>query len=208
MITHLSGKLVAKELARAVVDVHGVGYEVFIPLSTYERLPRAGDPVTLQTMLNVREDALQLFGFATEAERLLFLRLIGTVTGIGPKLGLNILSAMGVETFCAHIVNRDTKALAKISGIGKRTAERLVVELSGKLDDIAPAVALTGKLAGESGAPAALGKAAEDAVSGLVTLGVKPDAARKVVHQLVQELPADQVTAEKLIRLALNRVNT
>jgi Holliday junction DNA helicase RuvA len=171
-------------------------------------MPREGEAVTLRTLLHVREDLLQLFGFATDAERLLFVRLIGTVTGIGPKLGLNILSAMSVETFCAHIVNRDTKALAKISGIGKRTAERLVVELSGKLDDIAPAVAITGKPAGEPGAAPTLNKAAEDAVSGLVTLGLKPDVARKTVHQLVQELPAEQVSAEKLIRLALNRANT
>jgi len=206
MITQLRGKLVAKQLARAVIDVQGVGYEVLIPLSTYDRLPREGEDAQLQTMLHVREDALQLYGFATDAERQLFLLLVNTVSGVGPKLALNVLSGMSVDVFCASIVNQDTKALAKLSGIGKRLAERLVVELKDKVAQLAPAVALTGRAAA-SGPAAALAKAAEDAISGLVTLGIKPDAARKAVHQLAQGLPETEISAEKLIRQALHKLN-
>ncbi len=207
MITHLCGKLVEKELTRAVVDVNGVGYEVFIPMSTYDRLPRDGEPVTLKTVMHVREDLMQLYGFFTEQERKLF-ALVGTVSGIGPKLALSVLSCMSVERFCANVVNHDAKALSRINGVGKRTAERLVVELKDKVHEIAPAVAVTGKAGEPEKAARVLSKAAEDAINGLVTLGIRPDAARKTIHQMVHELPPEEVSAEKLIRQALSQFNS
>jgi len=198
MINHLSGSLVEKSFTSAVVEVGGIGFHLLIPMSTYDRLPRVGEPVTLKTHLHVREDALLLYAFASESERQLFHLLTGIVTGIGPKLALSILSALPVDRFCEAIVQNDLKALARIPGIGKRTAERLVVELKDKLDEIAPAIALGGKAAEPS-----LTKAAEDAVAALVTLGFKNDGARKSVRQLLETLPPAQQTAENLIRRAL-----
>ncbi len=208
MITQLSGVLLEKELTRVVIDVNGVGYEVLIPMSTYDRLPRDGEPVTLRTKLVVREDLMQLYGFFTPTERELF-DLVTLVSGIGPKLGLNVLSAMSVQSFCANIVNSNTKALSKISGVGKRTAERLVVELKDKIHAIAPSVAITGKAGDDKPEQQlVLSKSAEDAVSGLVTLGIKPESARKTVHHLIQDLKDDEITAEKLIRQALTALNS
>jgi Holliday junction DNA helicase RuvA len=211
MITQLHGRVIEKELAHVVVDVHGVGYEVFIPLSTYDRL-QAHTDATLFTKLIVREDLMQLYGFATRAERQLFELITGAVSGIGPKLGLNILSAMGVAAFCRHIVNSDTKALCKINGIGKRSAERLVVELKDKIHQVAPDV--TADEAGGEGEqpPAAdgvgpLSEAAEDAVDGLVTLGIKPENARRTVHAVAAD-EASGVSSETLIRKALAALNS
>lgn len=198
MIHHVSGSLVEKSLSAAVVEVGGVGLQLSIPLSTLDRLPREGEPVRLLTVLQVREDALLLYGFASEPERQLFVLLTSTVTGIGPKLALAILSAMAVDSFCSAIANADLKSLARIPGIGKRTAERLVVELKGKLDDIAPAVALGAKPDEPS-----LDKAAEDAVAALISLGAKTDAAYKAVRQALAELPPTQQTTQHLLRRAL-----
>ncbi len=198
MISHLSGTLAEKDLTRAVIDVGGVGFEVLIPMSTYDRLPREGEPVVLHTHLSVREDALTLFGFATAQERQLYLLVTGTVTGIGPKLGLSILSCMSVDHFCAAVVNGDVKALSRIQGVGKRSAERMVVELKDKIEQISPAIAISGR------APeASLSKAAEDAVAGLVTLGFAADQARKVVRQLIEDNADQEPTAQQLIRKAL-----
>ena len=198
MISHLSGKLAEKELTRAVIDVGGVGYEVAIPMSTFDRLPLIGEPVALKTQMHVREDAMVLYGFHSNLERDLF-RMVTNVSGIGPKLGLSILSCMAVERFCSAIVSSDIKAISGIQGIGKRSAERLCVELKDKIDAIAPAVSLSGGKIGED----ALSKDAEDAVSGLVTLGFKQDQARKAVRALLEELPRSQQSAQNLIRKAL-----
>ncbi len=133
MITFLDGKLVSALPTQAIMDVGGVGYEVFIPLSSYDKLPAVGQPIRILTHLAVREDAHVLYGFMTPAERDLFRLLVNNVTGIGPKLALAVLSGMSVNNFKAAVVNSDVAAISKISGLGKKTAERIVLELKDKL---------------------------------------------------------------------------
>src|SRR5436309_3907773 len=133
MITFLDGKLVSALPTQATVDVNGVGYEVLIPLSSYDKLPRVGQPVRILTHLHIREDAHTLYGFMTAAERDLFRLLVNNVSGIGPKLGLAVLSGMSVGNFKAAVVNSDVTAISKISGLGKKTSERIVLELKYKL---------------------------------------------------------------------------
>lgn len=201
MITHLYGRLETKELNRAVLDVAGVGYELWIPMSSYDRLPREGENVRMLTVLHVREDAMLLYGFCTPEERTLFQLLVGTVSGVGPKLAINVLSGMPVSSFCTAVANHDIKALSQISGIGKRSAERLVMELKDKILDLAPEAQF-----GQSGEKPdqALAQAAEDAVAGLVALGYKAELARKAVSRLLEEQDKDQpVDAKQLLRRAL-----
>src|SRR5437764_9865316 len=133
MITVLAGKLAAAVPTQAIIDVNGVGYEVMLPLSSYDRLPAAGQPVHILTHLVVREDAHLLFGFMSPAERDLFRLLVNNVSGIGPKLALAVLSGMSVGNFKSAVVNNDVASLSKISGLGKKTAERIVLELKDKL---------------------------------------------------------------------------
>ena len=133
MITFLNGKLVESLPTQVVVDVGGIGYEALIPLSSYDKLPPPGQPVKLLTQLIVREDAHTLYGFMSAAERDLFRLLINSVSGIGPKTALNILSGMNVPAFRGAVANGDVKALSQISGVGKKTAERIVVELRDKI---------------------------------------------------------------------------
>src|SRR5262249_4635105 len=137
MITFLNGKLVMALPTQAVVDVGGVGYEVFIPLSSYDKLPPVGQSVHILTHLHVREDAQILYGFMSAAERDLFRLLVNHVSGIGPKLALAVLSGMSVPHFKSAVVNSDIASLAKISGLGKKTAERIVLELKDKLGVVA-----------------------------------------------------------------------
>src|SRR3982750_940502 len=133
MITFLDGTLTTALPTQAVVGVNGIGYEVFIPLSSYDKLPAVGQSVRILTHLHVREDAQILYGFMTAAERDLFRLLVNNVTGIGPKLALAVLSGMSVSNFKTAVVNADVTALSKISGLGKKTAERIVLELKDKL---------------------------------------------------------------------------
>src|SRR5437667_9186430 len=133
MITFLDGKLVSALPTQATVDVNGVGYEVLIPLSSYDKLPAVGQPVQILTHLHVREDAHILYGFMTAPERDLFRLLVNHVSGIGPKLSLAVLSGMSVSNFKSAVVNADIAALSKISGLGKKTAERIVLELKDKV---------------------------------------------------------------------------
>src|SRR6201988_4562896 len=148
MITFLDGKLVAALPTQATVDVNGVGYEVFIPLSSYDKLPAVGQPIRILTHLAVREDAHVLYGFMSAAERDLFRLLVNNVSGIGPKLALAVLGGMSVTSFKAAVVNSDVAAISKISGIGKKTAERIVLELKDKLG-----VAAAGEAASAAHAP-------------------------------------------------------
>ena len=135
MIVSLKGILMESHPTLAVVDVHGVGYEVLMPLSSTTQLPAIGQEVKIQTHLVVREDAQTLYGFMSTAEKELFRILINSVSGIGPKIALNILSGMTVERFRLAVSSGDVKALSQVSGIGKKTAERLVLELKDKLKD-------------------------------------------------------------------------
>src|ERR1700722_6918662 len=133
MINFLQGKLVEALPTLVIVDVHGVGYELLIPLSSFDKLPAPGGDVKLLTHLAIREDAHVLYGFMTAAEREMFRLLIHTVSGIGPKIALNILSGMNVTALRGAVANGDVKSLSQISGVGKKTAERIVVELKDKI---------------------------------------------------------------------------
>src|SRR5438045_4486149 len=137
MITFLRGRLVYALPTQATIDVGGVGYEVFIPLSSYDKLPAVGQPIEILTHLHVREDAQILYGFMSAPERDLFRLLVNHVSGIGPKLALAVLSGMSVTHFKAAVVNNDVVSLSKISGVGKKTAERIVLELKDKLGVVA-----------------------------------------------------------------------
>src|SRR2546428_5658789 len=129
MITFLDGRLVSALPTQAIVDVGGVGYEVFIPLSSYDKLPAVGQPIRILTHLVVREDAHVLYGFMSVAERDLFRLLVNNVSGIGPKLALAVLSGMSVTNFKSAVVNSDIAAISNISGFGKKTSERIFLEL-------------------------------------------------------------------------------
>src|SRR5215471_16354186 len=133
MISFLHGKLIEALPTQVVLEVNGVGYEVLIPLSSYDKLPQPGQEVKLLTHLAIREDAHVLYGFMSAAERDLFRLLINTVSGIGPKIALNVLSGISVTAFRGAVANSDVKALSQISGVGKKTAERIVVELKDKV---------------------------------------------------------------------------
>lgn len=195
MIVHLNGILEVKDPARIVIDVAGVGYEVFIPLSTFDRLPAEGQPLKLLTHHEVREDAQLLFGFATKEERDLFELVIG-VNGVGPKLGLAVLSGMSVGEMQLAVANGDAKRLASIKGIGKKTAERIVVELRDKVNPI-EALA-NGKAAGDAVKSGVL----RDAMLALTALGFSDDAARAKVEKVLEAEPTLDST-EVILRKAL-----
>lgn len=205
MIALLTGRVVELEFPRAVIDVNGVGYETFIPMSTYDNLPHDG-LVSLKILTVVREDSITLYGFSTTEEKSLFL-LLNTVSGIGPKLSLNILSALPVAHICTLIAESNIVALSKINGLGKKTAERLTVELREKVSNIfissddQPSLSLSSEQK--------LNKDAEDAVSALCTLGYKESVARKSVVKALKKLDNEtQGTTEHLIRKALQLLNS
>lgn len=175
MIAQVRGRLLRKETQEAIVDVGGVGYRVTIPLSTFYRIGEVGQEVTLLTHTHVREDALALFGFLTVAEQALFERLI-SVSGVGPKLAISILSGIEAPDLVAALKGSDVARLTRIPGVGKKTAERLVLELKDKMQ---------GLVASEPEAKPAPGSAREDLVSALVHLGYsRPEAERGVDRAL------------------------
>ena len=199
MITFLHGKLVDALPTQVVVDVNGVGYEVLIPLSSFDKLPQPGHDVKLLTQLVVREDAHTLYGFATAAERELFRLLVNSVSGIGPKTALNILSGMNALTFRGAVANGDVKALSQISGVGKKTAERIVVELR---DKIGAAGAWEAASAQRTLSPA--DQKINDAVLALMALGFKQIEAHDSVRAAQAALGA-QATVEALVRASLKK---
>jgi holliday junction DNA helicase RuvA len=199
MIAFLDGRLVEALPTHVVVEVHGVGYEVFIPLSSFDKLPAPGQPVRLLTHLAVREDAHVLYGFATAAERDLFRLLIHTVSGVGPKLALNILSGMTPVVFRGAVAGGDVKALSRISGVGRKTAERLVVELKDKVG-----VAGAWEASSDARALSPADQRLNDAVLALVALDFKPAEAHEAVRA-VQTLLGEAATVEELVRAALKR---
>ena len=199
MITFLDGKLVSALPTQAIVDVGGVGYEIFIPLSSYDKLPSVGQPIRILTHLAVREDAHLLYGFMTAAERDLFRLLVNNVSGIGPKLALAVLSGMSVTSFKAAVVNSDVTAISKISGLGKKTAERIVLELKDKVG-----VAAAWEAASAAHAPTPEQGQANEAVLALIALGYKQVDAHKAVHDLQQK--GEGKSAEELVKLTLKRM--
>ena len=199
MISFLHGKLVEALSTQVTVDVHGVGYEVLIPLSSFDKLPQPGGEVKLLTQLIVREDAHVLYGFASAPERELFRLLINNVSGIGPKTALNILSGMNAVAFRGAVANGDVKALSQISGVGKKTAERIVVELR---DKVGAAGAWEASSAARS--LSAADQKLNDAVLALMALGFKQveahDAARAA-----QAVLGVEASTEKLVRASLKK---
>lgn len=199
MITFLQGKLIESLPTLVVVEVNGIGYEVQIPLSSFDKLPAPGQPVKILTQLIVREDAHLLYGFMTEGERNLFRMLTGTVSGIGPKTALNILSGISVTAFRGAVAGSDVKALSQISGVGKKTAERIVVELR---DKIGAAGAL--EAASEKHGLAPNDQKINDAVLALMALGLKQPEAQETVRA-AQAMLGATATVEELVRASLKK---
>ena len=196
MIGFLRGILVHKAPPFLVLDVQGVGYEVEAPMTTFYDLPAINSEIKLHTHLVVREDAHILFGFSAEAERTLFRTLI-KVNGVGPKLALTILSGQSAEEFHRCIQDNDTQALVRLPGVGKKTAERLVIEMRDRLPDLADSAATnTSKTGAATPAP---GNPKQEAVSALCSLGYKPLDASK----MVQNISTEGKSCEDIIRLAL-----
>jgi Holliday junction DNA helicase RuvA len=196
MITFLHGTLVEKTPSVVTLDVHGVGYEVFISLGTYDRLPAMGSACRLLTYHHIREDAQILFGFIQAEEKRMFERLIG-VNGIGPKLALSVLSGLTVGELSLAIAENNVKRISSVHGIGKKTAERIVMELRDKVD---PLEALAGGSAGGDPAQSAM---LRDALLALTSLGFPQDQARKMV-QSAFDADTSVKDTETLLRKALN----
>ena len=199
MITFLEGALIEALPTHVVVGVHGVGYHVFIPLSSYDRLPAVGAQIKILTHLQVREDAHVLYGFMTPAERDLFRLLVNNVSGIGPKLALAVLSGMSVNNFKAAVVNSDVAAISKISGLGKKTAERIILELKDKLG-----VAAAWEAASAAHAPTPQQEQTNEALLALIALGYKQIDAHKAVRDLQEK--GEAKSAEELVKLALKKM--
>jgi Holliday junction DNA helicase RuvA len=202
MITSVSGILVSATPLSAVIETGGLGYEVHIPVTTAERLPVPGQKVRLHTLAVYREDSATLYGFATEEERDFFRLLVEKVTGVGPKMALSVLSKLSLPTLKGAIVAGDVGLLAKCPGIGKKTAERLVIELRDKLNpaELGHVAPVRGDLAAGA-APAGENKI-RDAVLALTALGYKAADADKAVRQAWVGLGATAST-EALIKKAL-----
>jgi Holliday junction DNA helicase RuvA len=196
VIAHVRGRLVRKEPQEAIVDVGGVGYRVAIPLSTFYRIGVAGDEVALLTHTHVREDALALFGFLTPGEQTLFERLIA-ISGVGPRLALSILSGIEAPDLVSALRASDVTRLTRIPGVGKKTAERLVLELKDKVQDLA--------VAGEPDAPSPAASSKDDLVSALVHLGYSRPEAERAVDRALKE--GGDGRFEDLLRLALRAVS-
>ena len=201
MIARLTGRLLEANFTSALLDVHGVGYLVAIPMSTYDVLPPPGGEVTLRTVMQVREDAVALYGFATQREQDVFELLI-TVNGIGAKTALNILSSLNIPAFCAAVAQGDVKALKRINGVGPKSAERMIVELRDKIDKIAPEAAF-------GAVPEAVrnDQALEDALLALEQLGFQRTKIQKTVAEVASALPEEQRSSENIIRKSLSKLN-
>lgn len=196
MIGRLQGTILEKQPPSILIDVQGVGYELEASMSTFYHLPECGETIILHTHLVVREDAQLLYGFHSLSERQMFRNLI-KISGVGPKLALTILSGMSAEDFSRCIMDGDSKALTRLPGVGKKTAERLVIELKDRLekDDSI-------QLPGTSGSAVKVERAANpvnDAVSALISLGYKAQQA----SQMIRELDVEGKTTEEIIRAAL-----
>lgn len=197
MISYLHGKLVESLPTHAVVDVNGVGYTVFIPLSSYDKLPQPGQPVRILTELVVREDSHTLYGFMTTEERDLFRLLYNSVSGIGPKTALGVLSGISVPAFKGAVVGNDIKALSSITGVGKKTAERIVVELKDKIG-----IAGAWEAASAKQALSPEEQTINDAVLAMISLGYKQVEAQKSIRAAMDKLGA-KTAVEDLVREAL-----
>jgi Holliday junction DNA helicase RuvA len=195
MIGFLRGTLVNKTAPQVLLDVNGVGYNLLAPMSTFYDLPETGQVVQLLTHLSIREDAHVLFGFLSEQERSLFRSLI-RINGVGPKLALAILSGISIEDFQRCVFENNIATLVKLPGIGKKTAERLIIEMRDRLPEMP---ATTG-----ANQPATTTSATSEAVHALVSLGFNESDAQRMVRKIVK----DNLSSQELIRLALQSVNS
>jgi holliday junction DNA helicase RuvA len=197
MIGFLRGKLIHKAPPLLVLDVQGVGYEVEAPMTTFYTLPAVGAEILLHTHLVVREDAHILFGFSTETDRAMFRTLI-KVNGVGPKLALTILSGQTAEEFHRCIFHNDTQSLVRLPGVGKKTAERLVIEMRDRLPNLGETDGIASN-ALDTVLPLAGGNPKQEAISALCSLGYKPADAAK----MVQSINVEDRSCEEIIRFAL-----
>jgi Holliday junction DNA helicase RuvA len=196
VIAQLSGKLAQKQPGEIVIDVGGVGYLVFIPLNVFYHLPDIGAPMELQIHTHVREDALQLFGFHDRGEKQVFLLLMG-VSGIGPKLALNILSGIPAEDLARALRNGDQVRLVSIPGVGRKLAERMIVELKDKFATLAPVVIDSAAMTETSS------QKMQDAVSALLNLGYKKPEIEKTVRDVLKN---EALTLEDVLRETLRQM--
>ena len=196
MIAQLEGILVEKATDRLLINVNGVGYEVLVPLSTYYDLGEVGGTVSLRIYTHVKEDALSLYGFLTSEEKTLFTQLI-QISGIGPKLGVAILSGLPVDEFVGAVISDDVVRLNKIPGVGKKTAERLVLEMKDKMEALFPELQEGTVFGGSSSLKT-------DVVSALVNLGYAQNTAEQVVSRALEEGKTDRF--EVLLRSSLKRI--
>jgi Holliday junction DNA helicase RuvA len=197
MIARLRGIIVERRPDHVVVEVGGVGYRVFVSLNTFYELPEPGGQVILLTNTVVRDDAIHIYGFASEAERLTFNNLI-TVTGVGPKLAQGILSGIGPDDLWQAVRSRDAERLTKVPGVGKKTAVRLVVELGGKIP--------LGEAPAKTAVASAASAVAEDALSALMNLGYPEPAARKAVEAALKDAWGISPALEELLRQTLRKL--
>ncbi|HEY0427120.1 MAG TPA: Holliday junction branch migration protein RuvA [Pyrinomonadaceae bacterium] len=200
MIAYISGKLLEKQANTVIVDVGGVGYEISIPLSTFYEIGDVDSEISLRIYTHVREDALQLFGFKTERERQLYLKLI-SVQGIGAKSGITMLSGMSADEIIVAIRTDNLARLTSIPGVGRKTAERLVIELRDKLNDLSSAATQQQLATAASGANVPIDAVYDDALSALTNLGYQRNAAEKALKQAVQD--GTEMSVQKLLRKSL-----
>lgn len=202
MIGRLQGILLEKEEGEVLLDVNGVGYEVEVPACTYYQLPEPGHAVLLYTHFVVREDAHHLYGFTEEADRTLF-RLLIKVNGVGPKLALGLLSSIGSQQFVVCVANNDVNTLVKLPGVGRKTAERLLIEMRDRLKSWVPAAGAQDKA--QAVAPIGAKAAIREAESALISLGYKPQEAARAVITALSKLEIDALEPEtgQIIRMAL-----
>jgi Holliday junction DNA helicase RuvA len=197
VIAQVSGNLTSKELDKVeILTPGGVAYELSIPLGVYEKLPRVGDPVALHTHLVVKEDAWQLFGFATTFERRVFQRVLNA-KGVGPALALGLLSTLTAERLVRALREKDLPTLQSVPRVGRKKAEQLILDLADKLEDL--------QLSGSSGGPRPEGVGAEDAVRALVSLGYSSSDAERAVRSALDDGERNMGAAE-LIRRALGKI--
>jgi Holliday junction DNA helicase RuvA len=200
MIARLSGILVEKSVSQCVIDVHGAGYRVVVPLTTFYELPEIGQPVVIHIHTHVREDAIHLYGFHAQEEKAVFQFMI-SVSGIGPKLAINILSGIAAGELIRAVMEDDVKRLIGIPGVGKKTAERMMLELKDKLAKFDRQTVAAGTVTAEKGA-----QVKDDALSALVNLGYKGSAVKEVVDRIMREAP-ELTSLDQLLKLALRTLS-
>jgi len=200
MISCLNGVLLEKQPTRIIVSVNGVGYEVFIPLSTYSTLPDCDQGISVLTHLSVREDAWNLYGFASEEEREMF-RLLISISGIGPKVGLTVLSGIGIDNFKRAIAERDLARITSIQGVGKKTAERMIIELKDKIK-----ITVTDESGDDNSMSVLADDGMQDSVNALIALGYKKAQAEGAIKKVLKARGDKNTSVEDIIRLSLQMV--